>query len=209
MITLAQLKTSLGITGITQDTILTNYLVFIQNYLENELGVDFNPVKDISGFTTKTFKQSYMMSKFFPVEAWTNITKIEIAKKLPNLTWTELTNYREIEILDNQSVRGVFSQIKSLTADFSNSILRITGNYGFGTNLPALINELIIKTAQSYLDFANNQGAIIKTESSSKLSISLDFSNVLSGLGVLNPKSNPSLAKILKIYSVKFNYPYL
>ena len=206
MTTLAQLKTSLGITGTAQDLILTNYLVFIQNYLESELGVDLA----LSGTTaTKMFKQSYMMSSVFPVEAWTNITKIEIARKAPILTWTELTNYNQVEILDNLNIRGVVSQIKSLTADFSNSILRITGTYGFGANLPIQINELITKTAQSYLDFANNQGAVVKSESSSKLSITLDFSNVLSGLGVLNPKSNPSLAKIIKIYSCKFHYPYL
>jgi len=206
MTDLAQLKTSLGITGTAQDLILTNYLAFIQNYLESELGVDLA----LSGTTTtKMFKQSYMMSSVFPVEAWTNITKIEIARKAPILTWIELTNYNQVEILDNLNIRGVVSQIKSLTADFSNSILRITGTYGFGANLPIQINELITKTAQSYLDFANNQGVVVKSENSSKLSITLDFSNVLSGLGVLNPKSNPSLAKIIKIYSCKFHYPYL
>ena len=206
MTTLAQLKTSLGITGTAQDTILTNYLNFIQSYLENELGVDLA----LSGTTiTKSFKKSYMMSSVFPVEAWTNITKIEIAKKAPTLTWKELANYNEVEILDNLNIRGVVSQVKSLTVDFSNSILRITGSYGFGANLPAPITELITKTAQSYLDFANNQGAVVKSESSSKLSVTLDFSNVLSGLDILNPKSNPSLAKIIKTYSVKLHYPYL
>ena len=206
MTTLTQLKTSLGITGTAQDVILTNYLNFIQSYLENELGVDLA----LSGTTIiKSFKKSYMMSSVFPVEAWTNITKIEIAKKSPTLTWKELANYNEVEILDNLNIRGVVSQIKSLTADFSNSILRITGSYGFGANLPAPITELITKTAQSYLDFANNQGAVVKSESSSKLSITLDFSNVLSGLDILNPKSNPSLAKIIKTYSVKLHYPYL
>jgi Phage gp6-like head-tail connector protein len=206
MTTLTQLKTSLGITGTAQDAILTAYLDFIQSYLENELGVDLV----LSGTTiTKSFKQSYMMSKVFPVEAWTNITKIEIAKKSPTLTWKELANYNQVEILDNLNISGVISQIKSLTADFSNSILRITGAYGFGTNLPVQINELITKTAQSYLDFTNNQGAVVKSENSSKLSITLDFSNVLSGLGVLDPKSNPNLAKIIKTYSCKFKYPYL
>lgn len=206
MTTLTQLKTSLGITGTAQDVILTNYLNFIQSYLENELGVNLA----LSGtIITKSFKKSYMMSSVFPVEAWTNITKIEIAKKSPTLTWKELANYNEVEILDNLNIRGVVSQIKSLTADFSNSILRITGSYGFGANLPAPITELITKTAQSYLDFANNQGAVVKSESSSKLSITLDFSNVLSGLDILNPKSNPSLAKIIKTYSVKLHYPYL
>ena len=206
MTTLDQLKTSLGITGTAQDTILTAYLDFIQSYLENELGVDLA----LSGTTTtKIFKQSYLRSQFFPIEIWTNITKIEIAKKSPTLTWAELTNYNEVEVLDNLNVRGTFSQIKSLTTDFSNSILRITGNYGFGANLPAPINELITKTAQSYLDFTNNQGAVVKNESSGKLSITLDFSNVLSGLDILNLKSNPNLAKIIKTYSVKFHYPYL
>ena len=45
--------------------------------------------------------------------------------------WQELTNYKEVELLESLTVKKTFTEIKSLNYDFSNSILRITGDYGF------------------------------------------------------------------------------
>lgn len=209
MLTLAQLKTNLRITGSENDTVLTNYLVFIRSYLESELGLDL-AVYGLN--TTKIFKNCYRMARYFPIECWSSITKIEIAKKQPVLVWNELTNYDQIEILESLNVKNTFTEVESLNCDFTNSLLRITGTYGFApnsVNLPNQINELITQTAQSYLQFAKNGGSVVTSERSANLSISMDFSNVLGGLGVLNPKSNLDLARILKIYSTKIIYPYL
>lgn len=206
---LSTLKTKLKIENTNYDVDLQSYLDFILPYLNGILGVDLA----ILGTTqVKIFKESYLNSKIVPIEAWKSITQVEKATKSTNLNWITLVEYSEFEFEESITIPNTKIALKSNSFGFFNSIVRITGTYGFGdtfgTNYPVLVNTFILEGARQYLQYIKAKGQVIESERSDNLSIKLNLENVLSGLGTLDPNSNINLAKLIKNYKVTKIYPF-
>ncbi len=206
------LKSKLGIANSSSDQLLTDYLAFINTYLENLFEVDFSKFGQTA---TKKFSQAYSLQKFMPIEAWSAITSIKYAEKSTSLTWSTLTEYQEIEKVKSKNIKNTFRELKAINGfNFDNKLVEITGTYGFhSTNLedwPLDIQSVIVEGARTLINHNKSKGNQIQREKSGNLEITYSDSveNVLAGLGWLNPESNKHLAAILNLYK-PIQYLYL
>lgn len=211
MINLATLKTKLKIANTAYDVDLQSYLDFITPYLSNLLGIEIDKIGKIH---EKVFKNSYLNSKIVPIEIWKTITKAEVAQKIPNFTWEEWQEYNQFEFNESLNIPGTKIEIEGFNGyNFANSIVRITGTYGYndgiGEELPQIITTFIIESARQYLNFIKSKGRTVESERSGNLSISFSAKDILNGLETLNPTSNKDLAKIISIYKVSRTYQFL
>ena len=208
---LSQLKTALGISNTAYDVQLQAYLDYILIYLGQLLSLDFSLFGTVA---FRVFKHSFMLSRTVPIEAWTNITKVEVSAKTPILEWREIFEYSQFEKYESLTLAKTFTRINSFNNySFENKLIRVSGTYGVSQNnlasIPTPIQQLIIESGRQYLNFIKAKGQTIQSERSGNLSVSYGLPDeILSGLNILDPKTNSAMVYIIENYSI-LKFPYL